>query len=136
MLDNRTINHGKLCQNNLTSTYSKGFAECLEYFLMDSIALTIINCFMTVITFIANAIVIFLLFRRKNKQTVFDRILLSHAFVDMMTNLIDLPIYHINSIFHYFPFGRNVCFFHLIIDHSSSTIEVIFVHTFTVCFIF
>lgn len=126
MPNNFTLNQGEFCHNNLTSSYSKGFTECLVYFLLDSMALTIINSLMAVITFIANSIVIFLLFRRNNKQTVFDGILLSHAFVDMITNSIDLPIYHINSIFNYFPFGKGMCFFHLIIDQSSSTIEVIF----------
>jgi hypothetical protein len=126
MSNNFTINQGEFCHNNLTSSYSKAFTECLVYFLVDSMTLTIINSLMALITFIANSIVIFLLFRRNNKQTVFDGILLSHAFVDMMTNSIDLPIYHINSIFNYFPFGKGMCFFHLTIDQSSSTIEVIF----------
>jgi hypothetical protein len=119
---NRTI--GELCQSNVTSIYTTGFIYCLEFFFTQSIALTVINSLMVIVSFVANSLVIFFLFKRKNKQTVFDQILISHAFVDMITNSIDLPVYHISLLFEYFPFGKNMCFFHLIVDHSTSTIEI------------
>ena len=121
--DNNT-NTDSQCENSTVNIYSSTFVECLRYYLKESILLTIINVLMILITLVANVVVIYLLFKRKCVKIVFDRILISHAFVDLLTNILSLPIYHFYLIFDYFPFGKVLCAYYLIVDHSTSTIEI------------
>ena len=121
--DNFT-NLTELCRYSINSVYSSQFTACLRSFLSESIALTVINALMILITVIANTIVIYLLVNRSCTRLIFDRILISHAVVNLLTNLLDLPFYHMQLIFNYFPFDKYTCFVHLIIDHSTSTIEI------------
>jgi hypothetical protein len=94
-------------QSNKTITiYSFNFNECLKYFLLNSIPLTIVNFSMCLITTLANTILIYLLIKKQCTQIVFDRILISHAFNDLITNLLDLPMYNFILIFKHFLFGN------------------------------
>ena len=121
----RAILISDYCENNFTPIYSPKFSECLKYFLVKSLPLTILAYSMTLITTITNLILIYLLIKKNCTQIVFDRILLSHAFVDFITNLFDLPLYHLISIFNFFPFDKYICFYYLLIDNCTSTIEIL-----------
>ena len=105
------------CENNFTQIFTPNFNECLNYFLKKSLALTIINFSMVIITTVANIILIYLLVKKNCTAIVFDRILLSHAFVDLITNLFVLPLFHLIIIFNSFPFGKYACFYYLILDN-------------------
>ncbi len=80
---------------------------------------------MVIITTVANIILIYLLVKKNCTAIVFDRILLSHAFVDLITNLFDLPLFHLIIIFNSFPFGKYACFYYLVLDNCTSTIEIL-----------
>lgn len=115
-----------LCgDHNVITIYSAYFIECLKYFLQTSILVTLIDFSMVLITTIANMYLIYLLVKKKCTHLVFDRILISHAFNDLITNLLDLPLYHFKIIFNKFPFGKYACAYFLIIDQSTSTIDIL-----------
>ena len=42
-------------------------------------------------------------FRKTGKLSIFNKVLIGHAFVDGLTGLIDMPLFHISSIFGYWP---------------------------------
>ena len=113
------------CEKNLTTIYSSYFGECLKHFLTQSIPLTIIDASMVVMTTWANFQLMYLLVKNNCIQTVFGRIFFSHALVDLVMNLFDLPLYHILTIFKSFPLGKAVCFYYQIIDNSLSSIEIL-----------
>ena len=113
------------CEINLTTISSPYFNQCLKYFLIKSLPLTIISFSIVIISTLTNLILIYLLIKKNCTQIVFDRILLSHAFVDLLTNLFDLPVYHIIIIFNTFPFNRITCFYYLTMDNCTSTIEIL-----------
>jgi hypothetical protein len=55
-------------------------------------------------TIIFNLLVIVLLwFKKTSKLSVFNKVLIGHAFVDGLTGLISMPLFHISSIFGYWP---------------------------------
>lgn len=56
-------------------------------------------------TVIANILVIVLLWlsHKSGKMTVFDKVIIGHAFVDGLTGIISMPIFHISSLFGYWP---------------------------------
>jgi hypothetical protein len=56
-------------------------------------------------TVIANLLVIVLLWmsHKSGKMTVFDKVIIGHAFVDGLTAVISMPIFHVSSLFGYWP---------------------------------
>jgi hypothetical protein len=42
---------------------------------------------------------------KKNNLKVFDRILMGHFLVDLLTGLLAVPLFHVYSIFFYWPFN-------------------------------
>ena len=125
MSNNSNVSLAFECQNQVITIYSSNFNTCLKYFLLNSIPLTIIDFSMVSITTIANMYLIYLLVKKKCTHLVFDRIFISHAFNDLITNLLDLPMYHFILIFKMFPFGKYACAYFLIIDQSTSTIDIL-----------
>jgi hypothetical protein len=73
-------------------------------------------------TFIFNLLVIVLLwFRKTGKLSIFNKVLIGHAFVDGLTGLIDIPLFHISSIFGYWPLPRIIAEFWAIYDSNINS---------------
>lgn len=43
--------------------------------------------------------------RSSTKISIFDKVIIGHSFVDGLTGLIDMPLFHLASLFGYFPLG-------------------------------
>lgn len=121
-----------ICNNNnnnlsLLVTIENGslFAACLLHRLKATVAYSLVDFSLVLVTTLANLLLIYLLVKKNCTHIVFDRILISHAFVDLITNLFDLPLYHFMVIFGYFPFNALICFYYNVIDNSTSTIAIV-----------
>ena len=60
---------------------------------------------LAIATVLLNALVIFILVKRPNKNNIFEKLLIAHCIVDGMTGLLAIPFFHITEIFGYWPFG-------------------------------
>ena len=60
----------------------------------------------------ANLLVIILLGTKKTqtRMSVFDKVIIGHAIVDGLTGLVDMPFFHIKSIFGYFPLSPVIAY--------------------------
>jgi hypothetical protein len=55
-------------------------------------------------------------------MTVFDKILISHAFMDLLTGTVILPNYYLLAIFGYWPLNKSFCIFYVVIDNTMATL--------------
>ncbi|CAF1100191.1 unnamed protein product [Brachionus calyciflorus] len=74
-----------------------------------------------------NSLAIILLIKSKSpfNQTIFDKILISHCVVDILTGTIDFALFYISTIFPYWPFNRLTCIFYYSIDNVLATVEIL-----------
>ncbi len=97
------------------------FFECYRYFLINNLTESILSWLLIFCTIFANLFVIILIHRNSEKITIFDQILINHCLLDGLTGLVDIPFYHINSIFGYWPFSSLTATLWSIYDTSSIT---------------
>ena len=109
--------------NNDSSSYS--LYRCYGYFAKHALASTILELSLGIGTVIANVFTFFLILTRNRKKFVFDKILMAHAIVDFVVGGIDLPIYHIFTMFGYWPFGETFCILWNSLDCSINTIGML-----------
>ena len=97
------------------------FFECYKYFLINNLTESILSWLLIFCTIFANLVVIILIHRNSEKITLFDQILINHCLLDGLTGLVDIPFYHINSIFGYWPFSSLTATLWSIYDTSTIT---------------
>ena len=97
------------------------FFECYQFFFLNNLIESILSWLLIFSTIFANSFVIILIHRNSDKITIFDQILIYHALLDGLTGLIDIPIYHINSIFGYWPLSPIIATLWSIYDASINT---------------
>jgi hypothetical protein len=97
------------------------FFECYKYFFINNLTESILSWLLIFSTIIANLFVILLIHRNSDKITIFDQILINHCLLDGLTGLVDIPFYHINSIFGYWPFSLTTATLWSIYDTSTIT---------------
>ncbi len=92
------------CETLRLITNFDEFSNCYQYFFHINISASILTIILIVATVILNLLVIvFIKKNKKNGLSAFDQILLGHAIVDGLTGLVDVPFYHVYSIFKYWP---------------------------------
>ena len=97
------------------------FFECYQFSFLNNLIESILTWLLIFSTIFANSFVIILIHRNSDKITIFDQILINHALLDGLTGLIDIPIYHINSIFGYWPLSSIIATLWSIYDSSINT---------------
>jgi hypothetical protein len=55
---------------------------------------------------IANIIIVNIIYFKSARLTSYDKILMNHCFIQGFTALVDVPFFHINAMFGFFPCGR------------------------------
>ena len=69
-------------------------AECYVFYANSTLFGTIFEISLGIFTVFFNLLVMKMIYKKKEKKTVFDRILMAHALVDLVVGGLDLPIYH------------------------------------------
>ena len=101
-----------------------GFFACYGYFIRLSLVQTIFQISLGLSIVIANVSTFLLIYLRRCRKTVFDRILMAHAIVEFVIGLFDLPFYHIMSVFGFWPFSQLACIIWSTLDNSVNTIAI------------
>lgn len=96
--------------------------ECYKLFAQRKIYLSILELGLVVGIMSANLIVIIFILRKKQPKTIFDKILIGHSIVDGLTGLLDVPYFHIYSLFEFWPMGETMCFLWNSYDTNMNTI--------------
>lgn len=77
---------------------------------------------LALLTFVLNTLVIILLVKKPFKKTIFDQILIAHCVVDGVTGLVDIPFFHFQDLFGYWPFGDLGAHFWAVYDNGINVI--------------
>jgi hypothetical protein len=107
-------------EENLNDTFSnscqrwqafdsiQNFFTCYTEFLKMNLPLAIFELCLIVCIVLFNLIVIFQTLRFSNKSlNIHDRILMSYCFTNLLTGLFELPFFHLECRFNYWPLGPN-----------------------------
>lgn len=101
------------------------FLRCYKYFAIESLEITIYCIIVIFGGLILNILAMYLLSTKTSHITVFDKIFISHAFVDLLTGVVDFPFMYFISIFHYWPFSKTFCIYYVAFDNILATVEVL-----------
>ena len=82
------------------------FSLCYSYISKKYLIGTLFTWFLVTICIMANSLVLYIKFFRTNSYGIFDRILMGHLIVDLLTGIFDIPFYHFYYLFGYWPFGK------------------------------
>ena len=101
------------------------FITCLGYFAtFQPIITTIYSIFIFIASFMLNlSLIILLLIKRE--ITVFDRIITTHAMLDLLVCLIDFPFMITPLYFNYWPFSKWMCIIWVSYDNSLCMLEIL-----------
>lgn len=95
------------------------FFNCFGYFARKNFLTTFFGFLLFFLTLVSNAILAKNLL--KNYLTIYDKIALAMCIMDMVTCLIDYPIYLIGNMFNYFPLSRTVAHIWASYDNNINT---------------
>jgi hypothetical protein len=109
------------CEQLQTFDNITAFFHCYEYFFIKSNYRSIVHWIIILGSIFFNGLVIFLTSNGSNKFSLFDQILFGHCIVDGLTGIVDIPLFHVNDIFGYWPFGKTLGFAWAIYDNNINT---------------
>ena len=98
---------------------------CYLYFISNNIIATTLEYFLGVATIVANCLVFSMIYKKKDKKAVFDKILMAHSIVDFVVGAIDLPFYHVFTVFNYWPFSEVLCILWNSLDTALFSISML-----------
>ena len=98
------------------------FFTCF-YSLLSPDSFTVLSFFLWISSFILNIVLIVFL-SVKSKVTIFDKILIFHALVDFLINILDFSFVIFFTILSYWPFSEAACAYYVSVDNALATIEI------------
>jgi len=103
------------------------FVQCYKFFFSHSFLVSILEILLILSTVFFNLLLILLIYfkprlRREKHLTCFDKIYIGQAFVDGITGLLDVPLFHIENIFDYWPLGKSLGIYAACLDNTLNTI--------------
>ena len=114
------------CMNEIITFYQFDiFIQCAFYYLNKALPRTMFFVLVIFVTIVANLVCIVLLTKKIKVKSVFDKIIIAHAFVDLVTNTIALPSYLFFSTFGYWPFGEFMCYYWVVLDNGTCTCTIL-----------
>ena len=114
------------CMNEIITFYQFDiFIQCAFYYLNKALPRTLFFVLVIFVTIVANLVCIVLLTKKIKVKSVFDKIIIAHAFVDLVTNTIALPSYLFFSTFGYWPFGEFMCYYWVVLDNGTCTCTIL-----------
>ena len=96
----------KYCYTPKTFTNLTEYFECYQIIAGEKMIVTVLELLIAFSAALVNGFNIFCLFVGTSKKTCFDEILIGYCLVNGITGLIDIPFFHVNDIFGYWPFGK------------------------------
>jgi hypothetical protein len=69
--------------------------------------------------------VILFIHKIKQHKTVFDKIFIGHAFVDLLVGILVIPNYGIYSIFGFWPLGKFFCHMYISLDYTICHVGIL-----------
>ena len=109
------------CEELQTFENFTDFFHCYEYFFIKSYYKSLAHWVIIAGSIFFNGLVMILTLIGSTKFTVFDQILFGHCIVDGLTGIIDIPLFHVNDIFGYWPFGKYLGFAWAVYDNNINT---------------
>ena len=114
------------CVNDIITFYQlNDFVQCALYYLAKALPRTIFFVFVVFTTVVANIFCIILLIQKIKVKSVFDKIIIAHAYGDLLTNTVALPSYLFFSTFGYWPFGEFMCYYWVVVDNGTCTCTIL-----------
>ena len=96
--------------------------SCYSALSKNKIVIITLQLLLIVCTVLANLAVFLLKCKTRRSKNIFDLILIGHSIVDGVTGLVDEPLFHIYSLFQYWPMGETLCYFWNLYDSSINTV--------------
>jgi hypothetical protein len=110
------------CDTPQTFTTFQTFFICYQIQFRQNILESVAGLFIIIGTCSLNFLVILILLRKPaSTKSVFDTILMGHSIVDGLTGLVDIPFFHINTIFKYWPLGKITSLLWASFDNNINT---------------
>ena len=98
------------------------FVTCYGALARASIMSPLLELFLVAFgSFFMNLLVIIMILMKPMTLSTFDKIMIGHALVDGLTGLIDIPIFHVNNFFGYWPLPSFFCYFWSSYDNNINT---------------
>ena len=112
------------CSPDLNDTISTSFVKCYAYYFNQFIGISVLEILLGLATTISNSILAYRITHYSNYMTIFDRLFLCHSIIDFSVGATDLPIYHIFTLFSYWPFSKLFCTLWSTLDNFFNTITI------------
>jgi hypothetical protein len=96
--------------------------ECAYYYGLRRLSMSLSIILIVLLVFVFNLLAIYFLSIKNKIKSVFDKILISHAFMDLITGTVILPNYYLIAVFGYWPLNKSFCMFYVLIDNSMATL--------------
>jgi hypothetical protein len=109
------------CSLEYISNFEK-LISCAYFYGLNNYAESLAILLIIIMVTISNILAIFLLSRKSKTKTVFDKILISHAVMDLITGAIVLPNYFLIATFHFWPLSKGLCMFYVSLDNTMATL--------------
>ena len=112
------------CSPDVNETISTSFLNCYEYYFNKNKLISILEILLGIVTAVANSTLAYRILNYSNFLTIFDKLFLCHSIIDFSVGTTDLPIYHIFTLFNYWPFSKLACTLWSTLDNFFNTITI------------
>jgi hypothetical protein len=102
-------------------TTASEFFECYAYFVRANPSRATLEVILFTLAFILNWSTVALIYHNSISWSVFDTILISHCIVQGVTAGIDIPFYHMQDMFGYWPLPKIMSYFWASYDNNINT---------------
>jgi hypothetical protein len=97
------------------------FFVCYAYFAELNVVKTVLELLLIVAAVGFNVLCTYLILFKSISWSVFDQILIGHCFIQCITALIDVPFFHMQDIFGYWPLPKIFSYFWASYDNNINT---------------
>ena len=99
------------------------FFICYTYFVSKQKLKSSLELFLIILVIGFNLILtLFIIFQNNFNIPLFGQIIISHCIVEGFTGIFDIPFYHINDLFNYWPLSKKLSYFWNIFDNNINFI--------------
>jgi hypothetical protein len=115
------ISLGDYCNTPQTFTTWNEFFTCYRYFATQSLVQTVFELILIASAIALNIFVTCIIYFNSISWSVFDQILIGHCFIQGLTALVDVPFFHLQDIFGYWPMPKVMSYFWASYDNIINT---------------
>ncbi len=118
------------CQTPQTFHSFTEFTHCYTFFFARSYLISILEILLILAIVSFNLLLILMIYFKPRPRlgkhlSCFDQIYIGHATVNGLTGLLDVPLFHVENIFEYWPLGSYSSLYWACFDNSINTITAL-----------